>query len=344
MNFKLCILTVTKSLTLAIALCSVVLLTSCNSEDESYSAFAELLTKPPYKSITDSIGKQPQRDDLYFRRAILLNKNNQPFPALEDFRKAWSLNKLEPYATGVSNILIDTKPDSAVAFIRQALQDLPQSIYLQITLARTYSALEKNKEALDVCQTILQQYPDQLNTLMLASEIYEKTGDQVSMISMLERAYSLAPAQREIANSLAYQYAETKNAKTIPLADSLLRTDTLHQYPEPVYVKGLYYSNIKQDADALKWFDLTIQNDHRFLQAYIEKGKIQLDQKKFNDALKTFTLANEISPAFPDAWYWMGMAQEKLGLKKEAQDNYEKAYGLDKTFTEARDAMKRLGS
>jgi len=321
-----------------------ILFTACNSQDESYSAFAELLTQPPYKTLTDSIEKQPERDDLYFRRAILLNKNNQPQPALEDFRKAWLLNKLEPYATGVSNLLIDAKPDSAIAFLQQALKELPQSIYLQITLARTYASLDKNREALAVCDSILKKDPDQLNTLMLASEIYDKTGDQPRMIAMLEKAYSLAPNQREIANSLVYQYAETKNARALALADSLLRTDTLHQFAEPIYVKGLYYSNLKQDADALKWFDLTIQNDHRFLQAYIEKGKIQLDQKKFNEALKTFNLANEISPAFPDAWYWMGMAQEKLGLKKEALDNYEKAYGLDKSFIEARDAMKRLAS
>lgn len=331
-----------KSLLFAISL--IILISSCGNDNESYSAFNELLNQPPYQNITDSITRQPKRDDLYFRRAIMLNKNNQPAPALADFRTAWSLNKLEPYATGVSNILIDTRPDSAVAFIQQALRDLPQSIYLRITLARTYSSLEKNREALAVCDTILKEFPDQLNTLMLASEIYDKTGDQTRMISSLEKAYSLAPNQREIANSLVYQYAEAKNPKAITLADSLMRTDSLHQYAEPIYVKGLYYSNIRKDADALRWFDLTIQNDHRFLQAYIEKGKIQLEQKKFNDALKTFSLANEISPAFPDAWYWMGMAQEKLGLNKDARDNYERAYGLDKTFTEARDAMKRLAS
>ncbi|MET0634582.1 MAG: tetratricopeptide repeat protein [Chitinophagaceae bacterium] len=317
---------------------------ACNNADKSYSAFDGLLDQAPYKTITDSISREPERDDLYFRRAILLNRNNQPQPALVDFRKAWSIHQLEPYATGVSNILIDTRPDSAIVFIKEALKSLPQSIYLQITLARTYSSLDRDSEALAVCENILKKDPDQLNTLMLASEIYDKTGQQAKMIAALEKAYSLAPDQREISNSLAYQYAESKNPKAIAVADSLIRTDSIHQFADPLYVKGLYYSNTKQDAEAVKWFNRTIQSDHRYLQAYIEKGKVQIDQKKLNDALATFTLANEISPAYPDAWYWMGMAQEKMGMKKDALENYEKAYGLDKSFTEARDAAKRLGS
>ncbi|RYY52495.1 MAG: tetratricopeptide repeat protein [Chitinophagaceae bacterium] len=317
-------------------------LLACNNNVGTDAAYNGLLDQAPYKTLTDSISREPNRDELYFRRAILLNKNNQPVPALEDFRKAWSLNKQEPYATGISNLLIDSRPDSAIVFIKEALRDLPQSIYLQLTLARTYSSLDKNAEALQVCDSILARYPDQLNTLMLASEVYDKTGEQSKMITTLEKAYSLAPNQREIANSLVYQYAETKNPKALLLADSLIRADSLRQFADPVYVKGLYYSNTKQDAEALKWFDLTIQNDHRYLQAYIEKGKILLDQKKTQDALKTFTLANEINPAFPDAWYWMGVSQEKMGLKKEARDNYEKAVGLDKTFAEASDALKRL--
>ena len=81
------------------------LLWGCNSTDNSSSPFSEILSQPPYASITDSIRKQPGRDDLYFRRAVLLNKNNLPEPALADFKKAWSLAPAETYAVGVSNIL-----------------------------------------------------------------------------------------------------------------------------------------------------------------------------------------------------------------------------------------------
>ena len=82
--------------------------------------------------------------------------------------------------------------------------------------------------------------------------------------------------------------------------------------------------------------------NYNYLNAYIEKGKVLLDQKKVDDALKTFQLANTISPAFPDAYYWIGRCQEEMGKKQDAKLSYEKAYGLDKTFTEAKEAAENI--
>src|SRR6186713_1444254 len=88
------------------------LLWGCNSNKDASSPFAEILSQPPFASITDSIRKEPGRDDLYFRRAVLLNKNNLPEPALADFKKAWSLDKQERYALGIGTILLDRHSDS----------------------------------------------------------------------------------------------------------------------------------------------------------------------------------------------------------------------------------------
>src|SRR5687768_4783258 len=88
------------------------ILLGCNNKKE-VSAYDDILTRQPFASLTDSIAKDPQKDELWFRRAVLLNKNNHPGPALDDFRKAWSLKKDERYAFGISTLLLDKKPDSA---------------------------------------------------------------------------------------------------------------------------------------------------------------------------------------------------------------------------------------
>src|ERR1043166_7590609 len=75
------------------ALLSIIIFFSCNNKEES--PFGNLLYQQPYAPLTDSIKKEPKRDELYFRRAVLLNKNNFPEPALADFQKAWSLQKNE---------------------------------------------------------------------------------------------------------------------------------------------------------------------------------------------------------------------------------------------------------
>ena len=317
------------------------LFAACNNNNSS-SPYDEILAQPLFSSITDSIKKEPGRDDLYFRRAVLLNKNNLPEPALADFRKAWSLAKEEVYAVGVSNILLEKKPDTAVVFLNEAIKEIPNSLFLQISLARSYDVLNKTDDALKVCKTILEKEPAQVNALLLKADLLEKKGDTTGMISSLEKAYSIIPFNREISNKLAYQYAESKNVKAIQIADSLISKDSLNIHAEPYYVKGMYYSNINNKAKAIQLFDATIKTDHRFLNAYIEKGKILFDQKKTNDALKTFQLANTITPSFPDAWYWIGRCQEILGDKAEAKKSYEKAYELDNTFTEAKEAAEKI--
>lgn len=314
----------------------------CAGTGEENSPFAEILAKPPYSSITDSIRKDPERDDLYFRRAVLLNRNNLPEPALADFRKAWSLNKEEPYAIGIGNTLLEKRPDSAGVFLEKAVQELPQSIFLHILLARSYDAQQLTDKAIAVCDEVLSKDSNQVNTLVLKSELLEKKNDIPGMTAALKKAYQLVPGNVQLGNKLMYQYAETKNPAALALADSMIKRDSQRLHADPFYVKGLYYSNINDKVNAIRLFDQTIQRDHRYLNAYIEKGKILLDQKKTADALKTFQLANTVNPAFADAWYWIGQCQETMGQKEEAKLSYEKAYSLDKTFTEAKEAAEKI--
>lgn len=313
----------------------------CNNGEES-SPFGEVLTQPPFKVLTDSIRQNPHDPDLYFRRAVLLNKNNFPEPALADFRKAWSMRKEEKYALGISTLWQERKPDSVIAFLNTALAEMPQSILLYISLARAYDQLNKKTDALAACDKALQINPNRTDVLKLKSELLEKNNDLAGAVTTLEKAYYLNPSDVDICFELAYKYAESKNPKTIRLCDSLIQKDAAGVHAKPYYCKGLYYANTGDKAKALDFYNQTIQHDYYFLDAYIDKGKLFFDEKKLADALKVFTLANTLSPAFPDAYYWMGRCQEAMGQKEEAKLNYQRAYGLDKTFTEAKEAADRL--
>ena len=324
------------------AIISLLIIISSCRDKKNTSPFGDLLTRPPYASITDSIKKEPANDELYFRRAVLLNSNDQPEPALADFKKAWMLKKDERYAFGLGNILLDRKPDSAILFLEEAVQELPASSLLQLTLARSYEAKNKNEEALSVCNTILAQNPGQVDALKLKAALLDKKGNTAEATGILEKAYILTPYDAELNYELAYKYAETKNPKVLSLCDSLIQKDSLKIHAEPYYYKGIYYANTGNKQAALTQFNEAIQHDYYFLNAYIEKGRIYYDQKKYAEALKVFQLANTISATFADAYYWMGRCQEAMGQKEEAKLNYQRAYGLDDSFTEAKEAAGKL--
>ena len=319
----------------------MIFLISCHDKNND-SPFDNILSQQPYAPLTDSIKKEPKRDDLLFRRAVLLNQNNLPEPALADFQKAWSIKKEERYAFGISKLLLDKKPDSAVIFLNKALRELPNSFLLQLTLARGYDALNKTDDALKICDDILEKNPQQVDVLKMKTDLLDKKADTAQAIQILERAYTITPFDINLNYLLADKYSAANNPKVISLCDSLINMDSLHLHPEPYYFKGIYYSNINDKAKALAMFNEAIQHDYNYLNAYIEKGRIQYESKKYMDALKTFQLANTISATFPDAYFWMGKSQEALGQKEEAKLNYQRAYGLDKTFSEAKDAADNL--
>ncbi|HEY6062191.1 MAG TPA: tetratricopeptide repeat protein, partial [Chitinophagaceae bacterium] len=269
------------------SLTAMILLTDCHDKNAT-SPFDEIVSKQPYASLTDSIKKEPGRDDLFFRRAVLLNKNNLPEPALADFQKAWLLKKEERYAFGISNLLLDKKPDSAILFLKGALKELPNSLLLQLTLARGYDAQNKLDEALKICDDILAKNPKQADVLKMKADLLDRKGDQQEAIRVLEKVYLLTPFDINLNYSLADKYSGTNNPKVVHLCDSLIKMDSLHIHPEPYYFKGIYYSNINEKARAFDLFDEAIRHDYHFLNAYIEKGRIQFDEKKYIEALKTF--------------------------------------------------------
>jgi tetratricopeptide (TPR) repeat protein len=319
----------------------LILISGCTNKGTD-SVFSEILTQPPYSGLTDSIKQEPNNDELYFRRAVLLNTNNLPEPALADFKKAWSLKKDEKYAFGLGNLILDKKPDSAIIFLSHALAELPNSFLLQLTLARSLTAQNKIDEALKICNDLLQKNPEQVDMLKIKAELLSKKGNAAEAISILEKAYRLTPYDIDLNYDLAYKYGESKNAKVIALCDSLIKIDTLGLHAEPYYYKGIYFSNINDKTRALTLFDLAIQHNYSYLNAHIEKGRVLYEQKKFSEALKSFQLANTISPKFPDAYFWIAKCQEATGQKAEARLNYQRAYALDNSFTEAKEAADKL--
>lgn len=326
---------------LVTAACSMTIISSCN-DNSSATPYDEILEQKAFAAITDSIKKDPSNDQLRFRRAVLLNTNNFPEPALADFQKAWSLKKEEKYALGISTLLLEKKADSAILFLQEALKEIPRSYLLRLSLARGYTATNKNKEAMAICDEILSQKPDLADVIKLKADLLDKENQTAAATRLWEQAYQLAPFDVELNYILALRYAEAKNPRVLALCDSLIKADTEGRHAEPYYYKGIYYANITDNVKALSSFDEAIKHDFYFLDGYIEKGSLLYEMKKYEEAIAVFNLALTISPSFADAYYWIAKCQQAMGKKEEAKANYLRAFELDKTMKEAREAVDSL--
>ncbi len=318
---------------------SVFIIFSCN--DSTVEETDSLLKSEPYSSITDSIQLQPSAR-LYYQRGALLLQNEQLSYAERDLKKAWSLDPSEQNALGVVNVLRRKNTDSAIGFIEQALMKIPSSIALEISLARGYQQKGNIQKAITICNELIAEYPGQLDALQLKAELLQSQDKNEEALSTLEKAYSYAPGDAELAHSLAFAYAEAKNVKAIRLSDSLIAADQEGKHAEPYYFKGVYYANIGNKTGALVFFNQAIQHDYYFLDAYMEKGNLFYHAKNYKEALETFELATKVSPTFAESYYWAGKTKEALGNNEEAKLDYQRAYGLDKNLKDAKEAADRL--
>ena len=310
--------------------------------DKSANGFDEILQQPPFKSISDSIEKKPSDAGLLLRRAELLTQNNQHDIAYYDYKKSWELKQSEPTALlFTSNLFLTGRSRDAAELLKKCTQLYPANTEFMRRLGEAYTQTGNPEKALALYDELLKKDSSNFEALYEKGMLYTQMKDTVNAIALLEKAYYRQPLLQN-GLALANLYAETKNVKVIALCDALQRRDTARDFTDPVFLKGVYYSNIKDYPKALALFDEVIKRDWRFIEPYIEKGIILFEQKNYDEALKTFQFATNISYTSSDNYYWMGRCYEAIGKKQEAIDYYYKALAFDRNFTEAKEAIKRL--
>ena len=324
-----------------ISIAVFIFLTACNHKEDD-SPFSNIYQLPELKPISDSVLQFPKNDELYYRRAnLILNVNNQyTDAAIYDMQKAWSLKQTPDYATDLGYLLLRNKPDSAIAFLKKAITVFPGMPELNYSLAEAYLAAKKPDSALAIHNSIVSSDTSNKYFLEKKALLLLKLDKKPEAISILEKLYN--GGSKNVGADLAFLLAETKNPRVLLITDDMIRSDTADEHAEPYYFKGVYYYNIGNKTKAIELFTRAIQNDKYFMDAWIEKGKTQFELSQVDKSRATFEKIIEISPDNADAFYWLGKCAEASGNKDEAKLNYQKAYALDKTLIEAKEAADRI--
>ena len=334
-----------KSLFGATLLLLLAILPGCRSKErppEMKEGNPAILIQATFAGITDSITASPKDPDLYLRRAELLSQSREYALAYEDLTKAWELSPAQSIAEYRVNMLfLSGKNEAAMVLLDELTKKFPENINLQ---RRKGEALLQNKQYEDA----LLVYNKIISGDTLDFEAYHERAlisleklDTPAAMNDLETSFRLLPLQIT-AMTLANLYAEGKHPRALELADMVIARDSARELIDPVFIKGVYYGNIKNYPKALEQYNTCIKMDWKFQEAYIEKGIIYFEQKNLDEALQQFKLAATVTNTFPDAYFWQGRCYEQLGMDDEALANYVRAYSLDKSFTEAVEAAARV--
>ena len=302
----------------------------------------EILKKQPYVAVTDSIEQFPDNASLYLRRAELLTQNNRHEIAFKDFKKSWELNPAEQTAFEyASNLSITNKPDDAIKLLQDCIAKFPADEEFKRLLSDVYMQNGKSANALTLFNNIIKSDSSNADAWYEKGRLLEQMRDTPNAIASLQKAYDFQPTITYTLE-LANLYAENNNAKALQLCNDVISRDSSRELTDPFFIKGIYYSNTKQYDDAIIQFDSCIRRDWKLTDAYIEKGIAFFKEKNYDNALNTFRMAASVSFSYPDAYFWIGRCYEAINKKTEAAEYYQKAIMLDKDFTEAKEALKRV--
>ena len=226
--------------------------------------------------------------------------------------------------------------------VKPAAENRMDSIASEIAKAKEFQEAGQTDQALAIADAMIKKYPGQLDALSIKAEILKTQGKPAEALALLEKAYALQPRDKELAYDLAYEYAVAKNPRTLSLTDTLIKYDKTETIARAWYIKGTYFKNLGNLKEALRYYDSSNIADYNFIDAYLDKGQILFGQKKYEQALKTFAIGQKVSPATADFYFWVAKTQEAMGNKGDAKANYERAYALDKTLLQAKEAAERL--
>lgn len=331
--------------TLFLAVCSIgFLFAGCNNQDNGNNDRTAILHHPPYAALTDSIrhANGSSTAGLYFRRAELLSRNDKHELAADDYDRSWQLNPDE--TTGfryASTLTIIGQSNRAIQLLKDCRSRFPANPVFSSMLGDLLQQTNKDQEALGIYDAMLSKDSLDNETWYEKGLLLEKIHDTVPAIAALHRAYTLQPVNT-YGLELAHLYAENCNPAALPICDEILRKDSAHALLDPLFIKGIYYSNIAQYKKAVALFDSCIGRDWKFTDAYLEKGIAFYKQKKYDSALSTFQMTIRVSNTYADGYYWAGRCYEATGRNDQAVLYYRQALALDKDFSEAADRIRHL--
>jgi len=213
---------------------------------------------------------------------------------------------------------------------------------LKLKIVTSLDSLGFYKEALSRLDELITK--DSLNNVFWLERglICKQSGDTLAAIKSFKYAAKIYPTPSSLME-LANLYAETKNPLTLSISKQLLEMNPGGDYNAQAYLLvGIYYAKIGDKTNALTFYNKSIAEDFHFSEAYLEKGYLLYNDKKYADALKNFTQLTQVNQTFADGYYWQAKCLEALNDRANSKIMYQKTIQLDTNIIEAAKAIERL--
>ena len=235
-----------------------------------------------------------------------------------------------------------SKADEEAALLKNVNQ-YPDSLLLQDNLANFYQENEEFDKAIEVMKTRAKTDSNNDKLQEAIGFLYYENDDTAQAIIHYQKAYRLV-ADKSYLIAMATLEAGRKNPIALQLADEIIRIDKTGSADKAFFIKGIFYSRSGDNKLALKNFDSAILAGYSFTPPYLEKAQLQMQEKKYAEAIITLDRGIAVQNNFPEAYYYKAICFYDLGDKQASLKAFDMALLYDPNYTDAQnDKLKYFG-
>jgi tetratricopeptide (TPR) repeat protein len=323
-------------------ICSLTLF-SCKNGNNSIDDNNPIFKDSTVRQLTDELGKSPDNATLYYKRGIALRRLNADSMALNDFKKAISIDSSKAeYYSAVGDLLFEHKDlDGSVKWLGKALKLSPNDMVAHMKLAKMFVYLKDYTSAFSEINTALRQNVYNPEGYFLKGMIYKDLKDTSKAISSFQTAVQVEPRYRDAIVQLGLLYSGKKDPIALKYFDNAWKMDTTDIFP--LFAQGTYYQNQNEYEQAKNEYKNAIVHDNQYINAYFNIAYILMQQDSFEKAHRQYDLITKIDPANAEAYYNRGLSSEMMGKKDDAIADYRQSLTFNEHYSQPKEALKRLG-
>ncbi len=322
----------------------ICLLAACNNNNNKASKenTVEEVTSKSVAEISVQLEKEPTNAELYYRRANLYYEEKYLDKSLSDIEQAIVLNATQPiylFLKGRILYAMNKTLEAAKAY-EQAIAIKPDFVEAQLKLAELYYIVKEHKKSLDLYNVILAN--DKINTtaLFFKGMNFKELGDTAAAIQTFQKTYEIDINHYDAVMQLGNLYAGLNNK--IALDYYITASRLKPKNPEPPYAAGVYFQKKGDYKKAVTMYQQALKADEKFYQAYYNSALINVDIRRFGDAIANLNSVIRIEPGFVDAYYMRGLCYELEKNWEDARVNYQYALELEPEHPLAKPALAAI--
>lgn len=300
----------------------------------------DALTKD-IKANPDNMSLRVARCEAYSAEGLLKEAEAEARLIYENDKTNWKAARLLAWT-----YLENNKSKPAIKVLEQVLEIHPDTIMLLLVHSEMNLLVKHYDEALISAEKVLKLSPLNVEGLFMRGQILKYMGDTLNAIGNFQTAVEQDADHIDAYMQLGNVFAAKKEKIAIQYYDNALRIDST-SYEALKGKASFYHQNYTKDNGLLEKtkeaYERLIYHHPQEANGSYDFALFFMEEEDYEQAAHFMGIATQYDPTFGDAYYYEGLALEKLGQIDAAVTAYKNAVNNNNRFERAEKALERLG-